>query len=329
MFQGNPRPFTTVDFVKDVEVPWIGLQCRTDLPTRAAELQYTAAAAVHEVAHAFNFRQRPLFGLYTEPWVWFDEGTSLLAEMLFLPQNPDGLRFLGDWVDRPEVPQDDLSALYQTGMFLRYLANVLGPAFLTRVWTEAKETETALEALVRLCADQERVFASDAPAVLDLFGAGYCVDSYFLRDPASGLYAPEVFERFGQRAVAHSFVLAPGSSGEAHDTLDHLACRYYRFALKDGAKRLVVRLQAVAKAPLKAVLAVVAEGGRRGESVVLEPVADPPPGGMVLVGELRGLAPAGLDHVVLVVSNCGLRGDNGRPGIPHDDRQHYSLWTES
>ncbi len=320
-------PFTTSEMTKEgVEVPWIALPCRSPLPTLEGERRFVAAAAVHETVHAFNCRHRSLWEPASAPWEWFDEGMAHFGEMLVLPGNQDGLRFLHDWVDRPESSLDVRAARAQTGMFLRYLVNVMGPAFTTRLWTQSPPTETALDALVRLFGEEDRVFSSADPGNADFFGAGYCVDAYFLFDPASQLFAPEVFDRFGQRAITHSFALAPGRVGKTQDDLDHLACRYYRFYLEGNATRLAVRLQPPSsQAPLKGVLAVVTRDGRRGASLVLRRDQ----AGGALAGELTGLDPNRLDHLVLVVANCGLRADTGHRNRPHDDDQQYVVVAEA
>jgi hypothetical protein len=333
IFPSDPRPFTTVDYGPGPDIPYIALPCRTDFPTAEAEVQYASASAVHELAHAFNCRERPLSDLYSGAWEWVDEGFALHMETCVLPGNLDGLRFAADWVDMPEKPLDDQAARYQTGMFVRYLEKEMKAPFLTRVWTESVRRDTALETLVRLFHGERHVFSSADPEVGDFFGSGYCVDSYFFFDSKSPLYAPEIYDRFGERAITESFRLGPGARGEARGALDHLACRYYRFYLKDGATRLRVRLQPGSRptpdTSLKAVLADVTSELTRTQVAAMRRVGPRAGRPLELAGELRDLDPGQLDHVVLVVSNCGLRADLGFPNAAHDDGQEYMLRVEA
>lgn len=324
---GSPFPFTDVDLQ---DIPYIGLPCRSDEPTTPAELQRAAAAAVHEATHVFNFRERPLRDrLIYEVWSWFDEATCVFMETLVLPNNPDSLRFAMDWADHPEVPLDHWSAQYQAGLFVRYLAERMGPGFISRVWMESATSEKPLEALTRLSREQGQEFSSPDPDIVDIFASGYCMDSYFPWQGEGTNFAPDVYARYGERAVTESFELQAGDQKTSTDSLDHLSCRYYRFYVQEGVTTLQIQLQPLPptqSTPLKAEIAIVTKARQRGCVQRLQLLSSPTAqcSGEMFT-ELLELDIHNIDHLVLVVSNCGLRSAQDNTHIEHDDRQEYRL----
>ncbi len=312
----DAHPCTSVD---DGGVPFIVLSSRSDETSTQAELHRATAEAVHEATHVFNFTQRP-FG--DTAWEWFDEGFAVFMEYR-LAAGEDYFRYLADWIDRPELPLDDPRAKYQASMFIRYLARqpALGLNFVNRVWTESGRDETPLEALSRLMPAGRKV-ASPAPDEDDLFGAGYCLDFYFMWNQESTNLAPEVFLRFGERAVSESIKLRPGQQAGSAGVLNHLACHYYRFYLQGGATGVRAELYAGelgAPTTLKAQLAVVTKEKQRAEVFSLrESVGGAGP----LSAAVVRVDPDSLDHVVLVVSNCGDRSRR-LAGEEHDDGKDY------
>lgn len=307
-------PFTAYDSRK---IPYIVLPSRSNEPTTQAELHRAASEAVHEATHLFNYSQRPFHDkFHTKAWEWFDEGLAVLMEMLVGAGNPDYFRFLMDWIDSPEMPLDHPAGKYQAGMFVRYLSKRLGLKFVNDVWVKSAPEEKPLEALERLMPDGQRFLSADS-AVRDIFASGYCIDPYFLWEHASVSLAPDVFVRYGERAVTESLTL-PASNGQTiNDELDHLACRYYRFYLKGGTHfevKLTVN-DACAVTPLKAEVAVVTTDMRRTHIEALCPAeaVDVEEGCLSCV--VGSLDSDEIDHIVLIVSNCGtgatLNGNGG------------------
>jgi len=326
------NPITTFD--NDSLLPEIFLPCRSKEPTTQSELLRAAAEAVHEGAHLFNFRKRPYYDLSTEPWVWFDEGIAVLMETLVVAGNPDYCRFLVDWIDTPETPLDDEEAKYQSGMFVRYLAKMLGPEIVNQVWNESMPNEGPIEAMQRLMALMPRpeTFLSADPAVKDIFASGYCLDPYFIWDHESASLAPDIFFRFGERAVSETFVLSPGSTVRAEDALDHLACRYYRFYLKEGVGSVRVELMPegrVNTTKLKGEVVAVTTERTRLLAVALSQVAEDSEGKesgreVPLSATLSLPSPEKIDHLVLVLSNCGVKSST-KFFNDHDDDKGYFI----
>jgi len=318
----DSEPLTSYD---EDKIPRIILSSRSSEPTTHAELCRAAAEAVHEGAHLFNFTRRPHYETSSKPWVWFDEGMAVLMETLVVAGNPDYFRFLVDWIDSPEMSLDEPEENYQSGMFLRYLYQSMGPEFVNDVWMGSETGEGPLDALARIARDRGHVFTSPHPWERDIFASGYCIDPYFMWDQASVTLAPDLLVRFGERAVSETWVLKPGESRAAEDSLNHLSCRYYRLYLKGDVTRVRVRVSVrdeFLRTPLKAELAVVST--RRQRERVL-PLLQSPAGECQLVGNLDALQMDSIDHLVLVVSNCGTRSLKGARGAAHDDWKEYEI----
>ncbi|MGA2185908.1 MAG: DUF6055 domain-containing protein [Bryobacteraceae bacterium] len=291
LFPDGGAPFTSEDTEGS---PYIGLPSRTHEPTVRAEIDRATASAVHEVAHVFCMSRRPLREPHSAVWAWFAEATAVFTEWLVLPGNPDTLRFAAGWCDWPETPLDHKSAWYEAGMFVRYLARRCGQGLLREVWMASDERETPIEALVRSLSKKDwSGFFSD-----------YAMDSYFLWDPASRGFAPDVYGRYGERAVQESFGLRPSASLALQGTLDHLACRYYRIYLAEGVAGLECQLVQSCGCKLQARMAVVTAEKRRDCDQLL-----PQAGAALLQAD-----PRRTDHVVLAVVNAGhAPGDDGLP----------------
>jgi hypothetical protein len=150
-------PFTT----EDIEgIPFIVLPCRTSDPTCEAEQQWALATAVHEATHVFNYRIRPLHSPYSNKWGWFDEALAVFMEMQLIIDYRDHFRFLGDWIERPELSLDDPVANYHAGQFVAYLAKRLGIEFVNRVWMESMPGETPFEAIERLLPEGQKLVSA-------------------------------------------------------------------------------------------------------------------------------------------------------------------------
>jgi hypothetical protein len=305
-------PMMSASFTSEDQdgVPYIVLPCRTSDPTCEAERQRALATAVHEATHVFNYRKRPLSSPYSARWGWFDEALAVFMEMRLITDYRDHFRFLGNWIEKPELSLDAPAANYQAGQFLAYLAKRLGIEFVNRVWMESEERETPIETITRLLSGGLKLASAD-PVESDLF-ASYCLESWFLTDPAGLMYAPDLYERYGERAITESFALRSGESvgtsedPKEQDALDHLACRYYRFYLNDGIKKVNVELQSSDEAesfPLKAELAIVSRDNQLGQVI---PLRSTPNNRNILAAHVNHDDPFKDDHFILVVTNCGL-----------------------
>ena len=325
---GTGSPFTDADLQG---VPYIHLQCGNDEPSVERERLRAIAEAVHEATHVFNWRERPLRDLNTAPWLWMHEAMAVYMETVVLRDNDDFHRFLRNWVVIPETPLDTWNARYQAGMFLCYLAAKTAPEVINKIWTMSEPAERPLDCIARiLWQEGKRKFSSADPQDDDLFASGYCMDSYFLQDIANAGHAGNVFDRHGERGVSESFYLSPGDSPTTEDSLDHLACRYYRLFLESSVRQLEVQLLAHGSreaTTLKAELAVVTQSSQRGRVYKLHPAAAPATAAepVQLSAAVSEVAPGEIDHLVLVVSNCGFRGARQDPSIAHDDGQQYTI----
>jgi len=307
-------------------IPCVLLPSRSDEPTSHGELLRAAAEAVHEATHVFTFTHRPHQETSSKPWIWFDEGLAVLMETMVSAGNPDYFRFLQNWIDMPECSLDDPDERYQAGIFLNYLHQRLGPEFIKQVWTQSDLGEGPIEALERFSALRNLTFLSANPTVQDLFGSGYCVDPFFMWDHRSVAMAPDIFFRFGERAISQSFFLASNTKSEVNeDMLDHLSCRYYRFNLASDVSS--VKIDMLVEGPceetkLKAEVAIVDLERQRERIVALKRAQNSPDGTAGLLSENITVS-NGIHHLVLVVSNCGkkARGD----GEMHDDGKSFHI----
>ncbi len=288
---------------------FIGLRSENGEPTRERMIALAQIEAAHEVLHVFTHVHRPLRGPASEhsrAWAWFDEATAVYAERLIFPDNPEQLRFSRYWVCQPELclEAEDWPGGYFAGLFIQYLVQRFGHDFLRDVWHRAEEKERPIDTLDRLLRERE-----EGCCLGELFGAGYCVDTY-LRS-----FAQDVFRRFGDRSVTASFRLSPGETValQEHDSLDWLSCRYYRLFLQGNVKTLQVVLEAEvppAECHLGASL-VLADGDvtfRR--PITLRP--EPAEAGGTLLTRLGGALSFDSDvrdHVVLVVANTHVPQD--------------------
>jgi len=318
-------------FHDDERFPCIVLPSRSDEPTTNGELLRAAAEAVHEATHVLNFAKRPHYETSSNPWVWFDEGMAVLMETLVAAGNPDYFRFLRNWIDIPETPLDESEEKYQSGIFVGYLHRRLGVDFVKRVWMESDEGEGPIEALERTAKEQDLTFLSAAPHMKDIFASGYCVDPFFMCDHRSVHLAPDIFYRFGERAISQSFSLNVKSPCEVNeDSLDHLSCRYYKFRLIQPVKKVVIEMRVfepLAKNKLKCQVVIVDADN---QPVRIEPLD------LASKSFLSGsnkyqfsatvpITDHGLDHLILVVTNCGKVTSTDNYEDEHDDDKFYSI----
>jgi hypothetical protein len=331
----------------------MALPSRSSEPQWELELAQTLAATVHELSHCLNMqvlplRKHPPIGQETqdewiESWRWLDEGMAVAAEASFaqreqqlhmagdpkaLPIANDWLRFALDWVDRPERSMDDPRHVYQAAFFVRYVDRLMGgPKFLNEVWKlsgsvwegNVSKDCSALTMLAQAFRQLEpsRVFCS--PSELDLFASGYCLDSYFLNDPASRVFEPQVYERFKERAVTRTWRMSntaewPDGKKELYP-LPGLACRYFRFMPVEKTACLTVRVLSPPGKAAESIKSLKAEvvfarpdNGccQRGpDGIALRQILT---GNGELACEIPDFCAKACDHAVLVVTNCDYAG---------------------
>lgn len=344
IYNSEIAPYTAEDAFADTDppggrVPYIVLLSRSAEPTTEAELRRATAEAVHEATHVFNSRERPFHELASAAWEWFDEAMAVFMETVVVPGNPDYFRFILNWIDMPELSLDDRRARYQAGMFIRYLAKRIGPNFINEVWMQSKKNETPLIALERVLQKYDpgrKLISSNEP---DIFASGYCMEPYFLWDHESKGHAPDIFVRYGERAVCESSVLRLPTTEESvsstdlyesEGTLDHLACHYYRYYVTASVSGVRFQLTTTpfldSTTPLKAEIAIAtADKRRRPQIRILSNTESEFSGDTVLLStDLTIDDPDNIDHIVLVVSNCGTRANFGGVG-EHDDERSYTI----
>lgn len=286
--------------------PYILLPCRTARATLNEELRWAEATAAHEATHVFNLSVNA-----TNGWKWLDEGMAVFMEKEAYGRNPEYLSFGLEWTDRPDFPVDHDAVNYQAFLFVRYLVDRLKKGFLSKLWSGANGTfATAIEALDSLVPKKLKGLPFADATKPDLFASGYCMDSYFTWHTTG--FARDVHARHRERAISDSFELKPGETRSATGVLWHLSCRYYRIRPAGGATAVRVELKS-AGLFIKVEAAGATASGKSGNAIQL------------LLGQPEPLVFDGLDHIALVVTNCGIKGaTNGPPSDP-EDLQAYSV----
>lgn len=298
---GFDNPFT---FQQADNSAFIVLPCQCDVATVSQAFQFISAAAIHEATHVFNFTYRPFATYESQPWRWFDEGFCVFMENLVMWGNSDYFVYVRGWIDQPEIPLCHETRNSQAVMFVTFLAAKFGYEFINDVWTKAHRHETPLQTISRLLHDKPDTFQ-------DVF-MEYCRDGYFLLDPRRRLFAPEIYRRYGRRAVTESFSLQNGASVSAGApyVLNHLGCRYVRFFPKTDMTRLNVRVRVLNHADsFRAQLAVMGKNKQCGVTVDLKPSGEAPgpeTGEALFSAEISGIDTSAAEHAVLIVTNCGV-----------------------
>ncbi|MEK7829867.1 MAG: hypothetical protein AAB401_02215 [Acidobacteriota bacterium] len=318
------------------DFPIILLPSYNQETTNKLSLHRIKAEIAHEVCHVFNFHEHPAHHSASGDWRWFDEGMAVYSESRVFKNNIDHYRFLHDWVIFPEFSLDNPEAEYHASQVVRYLAKRFGEKFVNDVWTDilvnpkpedpSSYPDSPFAVMNRILSGGLK-FISLHNGESDVF-SDYCRDAYFLRDPKSHLYAPEVFDRFGERASTENFELQPGSNAEAQSNLDHLACRYFRYSVTPGAASLVLTLEALKEgnSPLKAEVAVVTRDGKNALAKRLVPIPlSSVNDRMRLTGKIDLPKNVEIDHVVVVVTNCGLKRATDNVYESSDDEQEFRL----
>lgn len=316
------HPITSTDLKN---IPHILLPSNNEEPVIEAEIQRVKAESVHEATHIFNYRKRPAFDdkgwpdVMFEIWEWFDEGFATFMERVVLPDNQDCFRYFKKWITNPEIPLDHEEVMYQSSIFIRYLAKRFGNEFVNDVWVKSTEYETPFHAIARMLPTGHKFVSSDT-AEQDVFSS-YCEDAYFLSDPESDCFEPELFRRYGERAVTESFDLGDGCRKQLTNAVDHLACRYYRFYVKQNIEKIRAQLlipSSTNSTPLKASMAVVTKQRKRGSREFFRPTENIDFSEIVsLSAELSISNREELDHITVIISNCGIEFNH--------DRQSYTI----
>ena len=302
-------------------IPFICLPSQIDEPTSTAALQYATAAAVHEGVHALNCSQRAYGGLSAERWRWFEEAFCVYMESFILGSNPDHFRYLAEWHDRPDLSLDGGDWVYRTCMFVHYLARRFGLQFLNSVWEDSEEDESPLEAVDRLRQEEgfEEKNSGHEISLKGLFER-YCLDCYFVLDPNSTCFCPDVCVRYGGMALTHSHTFKNGKPFVHETKLDHLAAHYFRFYVTNDAKNIRFSLKADSQkdgsSDLPNILGIqvvsVTPELRRKDIKISKARND---SGIEFVADISDPSAKDFEYILLIISNSGSeekRDDNIR-----------------
>ncbi len=299
------EPFTSTD---EEDLPFIALPCRSAQPTLHGEHQYASTCAVHEATHVFNHWLRPM--QESSSWRWFDEAVAVFMEAWVYAGNPDHLRFGMNWSDAPEAPLDHPRHHYSANIFAWYLAKSFGPEILSEAWMHGNKKFSALDAIADCVKTRQAILSSDDPKQRDVVFSDYCVDSYFLADSNSRGFLPELHARYGGRAITESFgIKKTTKKGPAEFAVDHLSCRYFLFDLSDDVEKVSVTVETqsvTGRTFLRAALCEVREDMSHGRIWPMDP-GEGRAGCVTFTTGAVEVNHEDLDHLVLVVSNCGYR----------------------
>jgi hypothetical protein len=248
-FPSDPRPpYAARDLIGK---PYIVLPCRSPHPSIQVAWQNAAVEAIHEGMHTFGMTARPAPRTEDEriidtPWRYFwHEATSVFMEGHLMPTNPESIRFARNWADAPDRPLDEPIAMYESGMFARYLSRRFGPSFIAQVWHEFKPMETPMEAINRLAADIDSALVQSDYTQLSPIFREYAVESWFVCDHNSPSFAADVYARFGNRALRTSHRPSLGNTVNIEEEIGirHLSAHYHRVFLPAGCVQVEVSVQ--------------------------------------------------------------------------------------
>lgn len=321
------NPFTFDDPARG---PMIVLPCRNQEPTHDGFVQRAVAEAVHETAHVFNFTSRPsTIRRNNDPWTWVDEATAVTLERLVLPMNPDCLRYAMRWTDEPETPLDAAGFWYASFPFMTHLVR-RDPQFGRQLWKGASASrQRPFEILSSLMGGAGRPYDTPDPefveAMLDFF-----VTAYFSWEQTSWSFLPDVVSRYGTRNLTESFVLSGTNEVQASGdvSIDHLACRYFRVIPRAKHRGLTVKIEFTNRVDRPKLQVAVRPVNLDYPSPSFNRLVTPESTHDHTVSVSCAIEPSnvdGIDHYIVVVANCGVCADDGRPGTVHDDRRNFSL----
>lgn len=230
-WRGSSSPVT----LGDTE---LALPARSDFSTIEQECKYRVSAAVHEMTHAICANQPKMSFVSmadTPSWTWLAEATAVWVESRLdarasheagLPHSMEWLSFGIDWCDFPCAPVDHPLAKYQAFLFLHYLTSMFGEKFLGCLWREGNADQDSWLQVEQLTGKTR-----------DELFADYAKHSYLMNDPTGSCYAPEIYARFGGRAVTRRSVVHPGDVLDCESSVHPLGCHYFSLC-SDGASSI-------------------------------------------------------------------------------------------
>jgi hypothetical protein len=267
------------------------------LPNRSWEISVAArvdrarAEATHEVCHVYQFTRRlpqddPVYDL----WAWINDAAAVWAEQFVNRGGGESCFYCQDWLDSPEVPLDRQS--YPSCMFIRWFASQFTSASVGRLWETARPNEGPLDIIERL----------HGP-IADLF-TNYARDGYFLCDPSSHCYYPDVHFLWGFREIRYRFLLPSCTNPPFDGVIDHLAAVY--FEVRTNADVAKIHCVLVLPKPVQGVRAWISQVKpdlHRGANEEFKPVDG---------GHQEAILNTdhdNTDHYVIIVTNGSRRSD--------------------
>lgn len=298
-------------------VPEIWMTCCSASITDEEERREIQAVAAHEGFHVFTHSQsdmiNPSTGLPTirgKLWAWYDEAMAVFMESDVIAGNNAWYCFGPQWVDHPHaaLDYDEVRTYYRWVFFVRYLCRRHGANFLHSVWhNRAKADDSPFDVISRLSG--KAIINSSADFVGDVFTSEFCVDSYFIWHEE-----PDIFNRFGERALAYSFKLDPGESQTMPIKVPGwLGCSYYRICTPRSLNSLNV---CVRKGELKsnALKVLGFSVNQNGNKKQIFPFTRNGDCKFVIIDQT--LLGSDTDHIVIMIVNCEMPGTRHRTQIP-------------
>jgi Family of unknown function (DUF6055) len=265
--------------------------------TEEARVDRAKTEAVHEVCHVFQFDRRPpRFDLRGSSWDWITEATAAYCEQFVYPRGKEGCFYCQDWLDSPEVSLDVQG--YSSSMFMRWLDRRSRTYSIGQIWENAEQADRPLDVVERLTGHSTEELFTD-----------YARDAYFLRDPDSHCFLPEVHSLWGSREIRKDFILPKDSGQQFKGTINHLAAMYFAVRIDTTVSVMESLLECKLESEvLRAQIVVVKPDLHRGVSTEM---MGSNPG--ILSGKINSYG-TDVDHFVVVVSN-GSRHLDGVPFI--------------
>jgi len=266
--------------------PRILLSNRSSEISTATRVDRARTEATHEVCHVFQFTKRPRQDdPVWDSWEWMNDAAAVYCEQLVHPGGAESCFYCQDWLDSPEVSLDKQT--YPSSMFVRWYASKFTPKSIGQIWEDAKASEGPLDAIE----------AITARSINDLF-TDYARDGFFLCDPASPCYYPDVHFLWGTREIRKRFVLPAENGNPFAGSLDHLAAEYFEVRVGSGVSSVECTFESIAEpTALRAWIAEVKYNLHRGATEELKPL-----GASVRKAAIT-LSGSELDYLVIVVTN--------------------------
>ncbi len=275
--------------------PKIMLSNRSHEISGAARVDRARTEATHEVCHVFQLAKRGPDDPKRTHWGWINEAVAVYCEQFVHRSGAENCYYCQEWLDSPEVSLDALS--YPSSMFIRWFAKKYDPASIGQIWETSGPGDTPLRMIEKV----------SKQSFDDLFTA-YARDAYFLCDPESGCFFPDIYFLWGFREVRDKFRL-PAESGNAFEgRLAHLASNY--FEVRAGAEVQSIECTLDAAPGLRAQIAAVRHDLWRGSVQEFQPTG---PGR--LAATMPIVAGDNTEYHLITVSN----------GLPNLDDAKFKL----